>query len=941
MKRLLLCLSSLVLFSSVAAQTSLVVKGDSVKVRNGEFIIENQSKSIPGVLVNTGNGRTEFKRLQLENLGDTAIAISGQDTIRFKGGGGVTVSEGNPLILSVRTLNASQQQLKWWKAPQDFYTAPKVGILGGSQGTGDYTSTPANAISGRLTTYVQQVAPGASITNYSSSGYNTRRMMPSGANQWVDNSRNITKALADGNRIIILVTPSNDADPANPWGGATPMSETMANIAVIEDACNTAGATLFVFSGFPRHNFALPYQMQQLELSNLLLKKFGSRCAYVYKLLEDPANPYQLNPVLERGDHAHVNDQGALVAFIPMRDVLTAYYTSNTLIAKYLLQRASSLSTGFTDYQTFATPDVNFANLATDNNFYRVRFVNQDQTYSAWSNIVQGMGGATGGAPVVDAGPDQSIMLPAALSLSAVGSDPVGTITGYLWTKQSGGTATITTPAAAQTTVTDLVPGLYVFRCTATNNNGVQVFDEVQVTVKAFSDSKIAQFNFSLAARPVAGYVNLYGNPHLAVITQTDGVTGISMNTVATTSWQSNAGATAVDNLAVVNDGGGFVVSQSALANAFFTGGRTAVVNLQVTGLTTGKLCKIIVTGNAVSSPRYTNVAIGSVTKEYNATGNSSKAATFDDLTIPADGKINIAFYGSATSNSTYGIVSAVVVEEKSGTAPVNQPPVVNAGSNQNVTLPATPTLTAIASDPDGSIASYSWTLLSGTSATITSPATASTTITGLAAGTYVFRCTVTDDKGATAYSDVQLTVTDPNAARNAFFNFSMTSKQVAGFVNLYGHPHVAVLSGTSSSGIGINTLSTTAYVPNGSSSALDNLNVIDDGGGFIVPQAALNSVIFTASSTAADNLQVTGLTAGKHCKIILTANAVSSPRIVMVRINGVVQQFNATQNSSKSTTFDNLLIPADGKINIAFYAQNTSSYAGLASAVVVTEYTN
>lgn len=112
-------------------------------------------------------------------------------------------------------------------------------------------------------------------------------------------------------------------------------------------------------------------------------------------------------------------------------------------------------------------------------------------------------------------------------------------------------------------------------------------------------------------------------------------------------------------------------------------------------------------------------------------------------------------------------------------------------------------------------------------------------------------------------------------------------------------------------------------------------------GGGFIVPAAALANLIFTASSTPTDNLQVTGLTPGKRCKITLTANAVSSPRLNRVRINGNVIEFNAVQNSSKAAVFDNLVIPADGKINIAFYAKDASSYAGLASAIIIEEYVN
>ncbi|MFD2887122.1 PKD domain-containing protein [Chitinophaga cymbidii] len=941
MKQLYVILCALLLQSlSIFAQSALQVKQDTVKVRNAELIIENNSRNVQGVLHNAGNGQVTFQRLQLEKIGDTAIAITGHDTLNIRLGAGSTGGS-QELHLSVRAIDATQQQLKWWKAPQDLYTAPKVGVIGGSQGKGAYTSTYANSIIGRLEGYLQQVASGAVVTNYCQNGYNTRRLMPDGSNQWVDVTRNITKALSDGNKIIILVTPSNDADPNNPWGGATTLTETMSNIAAIDDACNRAGATLFVFSGFPRHDFAMAARIQQLDLSYLLLEKFGSRCAFVYKLLEDPANPYQINPTLHTGDKAHLNDQGALIAYIPMRDVLVGHFTSNTLISKYVLQRTPSLSTEFTDFQVLATPDVNFYNLSLDNYFYRVRYFHHDGVYSPWSNIVQGIGSVSGQFPVVNAGADQTINLPAPLTLSATASDPVGTITSYQWIKLSGGTATIATPGNAQTAVTNLAPGVYVFRCTVTNNSGLQSSDDVQVTVTGLTIAKTARFNFSLTSKPVSGYNNLYGHPHSAVHTATDATTGIGLNTVATSAWEPNGSSSALDNLNVVNDGGGYIVDQATLANVFFTGSETAVDNLRITGLTAGRLCRILVTGNAVSSPRTTRVMIDSEVKQFNATGNSSKAAIFDYFTVPAGGEINIAIYADETSGSPFGVVSAVVVDEyqDDNSNPDNELPTVNAGSDQSITLPTVPTLTATASDPDGTISSYSWTKISGGSAVITSPNNASTTISDLSAGVYVFRCTVMDNDGGTAYDDVQLTVTAPAVARTGSFNFSLTSNPVTGFVNLYGAPHTTVLSGTSASGIGINTISTSAYAPNGSVSSLDNIAVEDDGGGFIVPQNVLRSIIFTATSIPTDNLQITGLTPGRYCKIMLTANAFSTPRNNRVRVNGVVKQFNATKNSSKGAIFDFVLVPAGGTINIAFYAENTTSFAGLASAVVVEEY--
>ena len=94
--------------------------------------------------------------------------------------------------------------------------------------------------------------------------------------------------------------------------------------------------------------------------------------------------------------------------------------------------------------------------------------------------------------------------------------------------------------------------------------------------------------------------------------------------------------------------------------------------------------------------------------------------------------------------------------------APVNQPPVANAGSDITITLPTNLTnLVGTASnDPDGSITTYAWSQVSGPStASIVSPANASTGISGLVQGVYVFSLKVTDNGGASNADNVTVTV--------------------------------------------------------------------------------------------------------------------------------------------------------------------------------------
>ncbi len=116
---------------------------------------------------------------------------------------------------------------------------------------------------------------------------------------------------------------------------------------------------------------------------------------------------------------------------------------------------------------------------------------------------------------------------------------------------------------------------------------------------------------------------------------------------------------------------------------------------------------------------------------------------------------------GPQTRNSVdLGYINAVTLKGCSST-PTNQPPVANAGNDVTLTLPTnSTTLQGSGSDPDGSIASYSWSRVSGPTAfTLGNANSASTTLSNLVQGTYVFKLTVTDNKGATGTDNVTITV--------------------------------------------------------------------------------------------------------------------------------------------------------------------------------------
>ncbi|MDQ6845616.1 MAG: PKD domain-containing protein, partial [Bacteroidota bacterium] len=90
-----------------------------------------------------------------------------------------------------------------------------------------------------------------------------------------------------------------------------------------------------------------------------------------------------------------------------------------------------------------------------------------------------------------------------------------------------------------------------------------------------------------------------------------------------------------------------------------------------------------------------------------------------------------------------------------------NQPPVANAGGDQTITLPVnTVTITGSGTDPDGTIASYLWTQISGpSSAGIVNSNLPTVTLNNLLQGVYQFQLKVTDNAGATNTDVMQVTV--------------------------------------------------------------------------------------------------------------------------------------------------------------------------------------
>jgi ribosomal protein L14 len=384
--------------------------------------------------------------------------------------------------------------------------------------------------------------------------------------------------------------------------------------------------------------------------------------------------------------------------------------------------------------------------------------------------------------PVANAGADQTITLPVnSLTLNGSASiDPDGTIVSYSWVKISGpASGTIVSAAGATTVVNSLVQGTYSFKLTVTDNSGATDTDTVKITVNAAANQPpVANAGTSKTITLPTNSVSLDGTKSA----DPDG-------TIASYKWSEVSGPSA----ATITSGTTATPTVSSLVAG------TYIFQLIVTdnsGATSTAQVKVIV-NPAVNIPPVANAgADQTITLPVNSVTLDGTGSIDPDGTIagynwvkisgPASGTIVSATSATTlVNNLVQGTYSyQLTVTDNSGATDVdtvtvtvnaaaNQPPVANAGSSKTITLPASSVSLdgTKSTDPDGTIASYSWSQVSGPStATITNGNTASPTVSSLIAGTYIFQMTVTDNSGATSTAQVKVTV-NPAANVNPIAN--------------------------------------------------------------------------------------------------------------------------------------------------------------------------
>ena len=357
--------------------------------------------------------------------------------------------------------------------------------------------------------------------------------------------------------------------------------------------------------------------------------------------------------------------------------------------------------------------------------------------------------------PTADAGMDQLINLPLNnATLIGIGSDEDGMVTSYNWAKISGpSSGTITTAHAANTTVNNLVQGIYQFELTVTDDNGATGTQTVQIIVN----------QPPLANAGTDKLVNLPANSTSLTGTGTDAdgtISGYSWAKISgPSSWTIQSPNTATTNLNGLVQG--FYIFQLTVTdNNGAIGTSTVQVTVNVAPVADAGSDKL------VTLPTNSTNLIGIGT---DADGTIS-SYSWTKISGPASGTI---ISPNAATTALNGLVQGIyqyqlVVSDNNGATgtstihvTVNVAPVADAGADKLVNLPTNSTsLSGTGTDADGTISSYLWAKISGpSSGTIVTPTAATTTLNSLVQGVYTYQLTVTDNNGATGTSTLQVTV--------------------------------------------------------------------------------------------------------------------------------------------------------------------------------------
>jgi len=407
--------------------------------------------------------------------------------------------------------------------------------------------------------------------------------------------------------------------------------------------------------------------------------------------------------------------------------------------------------------------------------------------------------------PTVNAGADQSVILPAPAALAGTVTDdalPKHSSVSVSWSKLSGpGEVAFADAAKAATAAAFSEPGDYVLRLAGDDSQLANV-----------DDLKVKVYPPNLAPAVSAGEDRTVRLPEKAALDATVNDDGLPLGKAVTFAWTKVSGPGAVS----------FANAKAADTTAAFSLPGAYVLRLTATDSQLSAADELSVTVNPANQPPAANAGPD---QTVTLPGAASLAGAVNDDELPegrtltaawtkvsGPGAVGFSKPNEPATAATFSEAGVYVLRLTAGDSaltrsddvsvtvhpsPVNLPPNVNAGPDQTVTLPAKAALAGAASDdrqPAGSALALSWSKASGPgNVTFANAAAASTAATFSAAGDYVLRLTANDSALTTA-DEINIKVLPVNqppvvkAGADQVINFPSAAK-LAGSVTDDGQP--------------------------------------------------------------------------------------------------------------------------------------------------------
>ncbi|HLG15061.1 MAG TPA: PKD domain-containing protein, partial [Blastocatellia bacterium] len=380
-------------------------------------------------------------------------------------------------------------------------------------------------------------------------------------------------------------------------------------------------------------------------------------------------------------------------------------------------------------------------------------------------------------APMVDAGADQTIELPAVATLNGTVTDdglPPGSTLTIQWSKVSGpGAVTFSSPNQPVTSAALGQPGTYVLQLSASDTE-FTITDTVTVIVKPENHPPSVDAGPNQTIELPSNVVTLNG-------TASDD--GLPEGSTLTVAWSKVSGPGAVT----------FTAPNQAITDATFVDPGTYVLRLSASDtrftVTSDVTVTVIPENHApqvsagpdqtIELPTNTVTLNGAVTDDGLPPGSTLTIAW---TTVSGPGTVTFADASAAQTMATFSAAGEYVLRLSASDTrftstddvtitviPENHAPQVNAGPDQTIELPTnTVTLNGAVTDdglPPGSTLTIAWTTVSGPgTVTFADASAAQTTATFSAAGEYVLRLSASDTR-FTSTDDVTITVIQENHA--------------------------------------------------------------------------------------------------------------------------------------------------------------------------------